>query len=87
MIRFSDKVSVSEVDDELVLLDSRSGTYFGVSAVGRRFFDLLAANQSSADAVAALLLEFDVSEEVLWVDIRRFLAEMKARGLVETDEV
>jgi PqqD family protein of HPr-rel-A system len=86
MIRFVDTLSVSKVDDELVLLDSRTGTYFGLNAVGARVFELLSADPSKADAIQVLLGEFDVTEERLRADIDRLLADLKEKGLVETDE-
>ena len=87
MIRFSERVSICEVDDELVLLDSASGKYFSINAVGRRVFELLGQDPRIESAVSALLAEFDVEEKTLRADIHLFLVEMKAKGLVETDEV
>jgi PqqD family protein of HPr-rel-A system len=87
MIRFSDTVTVSRVDEELVLLDSRSGKYFGLNAVGRRIFELLSENPNRKEALETLLTEYDVEEGQLRADIDRFLVELKSKGLVETDEV
>ena len=86
MTRFPESVSVCTVDDELVLLDSRSGKYFGLNAVGRRVYELLAENNSRSQIVEALLAEFDVEEAVLSKDVSAFIADLSARGLVETDE-
>ena len=87
MIRFPESVSVCTVDDELVLLDGRSGKYFGLNAVARRVYELLAEGKTRAEALSALLSEFDVDKATLSQDVDAFLRELKARGLVETDEM
>jgi hypothetical protein len=87
MIRFSDSVSVSKLDEEMVLLDSRTGMYYGLNAVGSRLFELLSANPSRGDAVATLLGEFEVDAATLNADVDRFLRDLKGAGLAETDEV
>ncbi len=86
MIRFPEDVSVSRVDDEMVLLDGKSGKYFGINAVGRRIFELLSENPDKKAVLETLMEEYDVEEDRLRADIDRFLSELKERGLAETDE-
>jgi len=82
-IRLSDEVVTREVGGEVMLLDLASGTYFGLNAVGGRFWQLLEDGKSPAEAREALLTEYDVSAEVLDADLEALLQELSANGLVQ----
>ena len=80
--RLSDDVVTREVGDETMLLDLASGTYFGLDAVGGRFWQLLEAGKSPVDACEALLEEYEVGADQLERDLENLLAELSANGLV-----
>jgi hypothetical protein len=75
-----------EVGDEVMLLDLATGTYFGLNAVGGRFWQLLEEGKSPVEASEAMLAEFDVAPEVLDHDLEALLDELAAQGLVQADE-
>jgi Coenzyme PQQ synthesis protein D (PqqD) len=71
------------VDDELVMLDVRSSTYFGLDRIGRRIWDLIERPTSVGDLCATLEREFDVDEETCLADVRAFVAQLQAADLVD----
>ena len=76
-------VLVSHVGDELVLLDLMSEQYFGLDAVGSTIWERLTTAPCIADALAALLDEFEVDRDQLLHDIGRLLGDLVSRNLVE----
>lgn len=73
------------LDDEAVILDLASATYFGLNPVGARFWGLVSENPSFPAAVTALLSEFDVDETTLLTDLEALVAELSRAGLVRVD--
>jgi len=82
-IELSTDVVAREVGEETMLLDLASGTYFGLDAVGGRFWQLLEEGKTPAGARDAMLAEFDVTPEQLDRDLEAFLADLVANGLVK----
>ena len=78
-----DQVVTRQVGDETVLLNLKSGTYFGLDPVGSRFLELLAAEGALTAVIARMLEEFEVSEAQLEADLLRLAEEMLASGLLE----
>lgn len=71
------------VDDELVMLDTGSSTYFGIDRIGRRIWALLEEPTSIRAICAELQPEFDVSEGQCLADVTAFLDQLKSAELVE----
>ena len=76
-------VLVSQVGDELVLLDLATEQYFGLDSVGRTMWEQLTTAPSIADAVLALLTEYEIDRDRLLHDIGQLLGELVSRNLVE----
>ena len=76
-------VLVSQVGDELVLLELDSEHYFGLDAMGRSMWEKLTTSANIAVAIAALLAEYEVDEPRLLQDVARLLGELVSRRLVE----
>jgi len=77
-------VVAREVGDETMLLDLATGTYYGLNAVGGRFWQLLEEGKTPAQARDALLEEFEVEPPVLDRDLEALLADLADKGLVRT---
>ena len=77
-------VVAQEVDGETVIVDLGSGLYFGLDPVGTRIWQLLSQNGSRESVVRTMLSEFAVDEERLRRDLEALLADLRARGLVES---
>ena len=88
MIRLDDTIMVNEnlmvadLEGEMVLLDTQSGIYFGLNAVGSRIWELASEPQFIKDIVSTLVSEYDVSEEQLEDDVLNFVNSLFQRSLV-----
>lgn len=80
--RLSSEVLSKVLDGEAVLLDLKSGTYFGLNPVGTRVWELLQSGSAMGDVRAKLLDEFEVTAETLEADLVELLEQLKARGLI-----
>lgn len=82
-VRISDDAIFREIDGEAVVLNLATGMYYGLNAVGTRAWQLL-AELGSVDAVCArLTAEFDTDDDTVAADLRRLVAELAERRLVE----
>lgn len=75
-------VSMAELQGEAVLLDERSGRYFGLDSVASDVWRLIARGLSRAEIVGALLAEYDVDSARLEHDVTRLLETLCQRQLV-----
>lgn len=82
VVRIAERVIFRPVGDELVLLDSRSGTYYGLDPTGMRVWELIAEGASLGAIVETMLGELDVTRERLEADIDALIADLERRGLV-----
>ncbi len=72
-----------ELDGEAVLLNLKTGTYFGLDAVGTRMWQLIAEQSSLARVVDSLAAEYDVDRGVLETDLLELGRQLCAGGLCE----
>jgi PqqD family protein of HPr-rel-A system len=77
-----DSIKTIPVDESLVLVDSRSGQYFGLNEVGAAMWRLLEQGHAPAAIVQAISGEYDVSEATVAADLQRILGELAEAGLV-----
>lgn len=75
-------VSVSDVEDGMVLLDERKGRYFKLNASGALILRVLLDGDSPADAVRVLMARYQVLEERAAADVAALTAELADNGLV-----
>ena len=76
-------VLAKEVGGEIVLLSLSTGTYFGLSDVGMRAWQLLAEeNRSVAALCDALESEYAVDRATLEQDVLSLCADLEAKGLI-----
>lgn len=66
-----------------VLLDSRSGRYYGLDEVGSRIWSLARAGFTLTTIADKLAQEYDAPVEQLQEDVRGFLSELKQSRLME----
>jgi hypothetical protein len=85
MISIPASLAVSRLDDELVLLDEKTGRYFGLNPVGSRIFQLLKEWGDQEKVVAALRAEYDAPEARLEADVVAFIDTLSKRGLIAGD--
>ena len=77
----SDSVVHAVLGDETVLLDSDSGVYYGLDAVGSRIWELLAHGSSEEEVVRTLLLEYRAVPEQVRADVEECLRGLASKRL------
>lgn len=82
-LHIPDHVLCEQLNDETVLLDMRSGHYFGLSPVASHLWMLLQAGTTLEDAKTTLLREFDVDAETLNKDVEQLLQTLEDKHLLE----
>ena len=63
-------------------MNLESGAYYGVNEVGARLWSLLQKHSRFDLILSAMLQEYEVPEPLLEADLKAFLADMEAHGLV-----
>jgi Coenzyme PQQ synthesis protein D (PqqD) len=77
------EVVFRELGDEAVLLNLRTGSYFGLDAVGARIWRLVEQHGSLARVLDALLAEYDVESYILGRDLLELAERLCTNGLSE----
>ena len=72
----------SPVGDETVILHLKNSTYYGLDAVGTRIWSLLKEGLAPDAICERLASEYDVAQEVIEADARRFLEELEAQNMI-----
>lgn len=75
-----------ELDGEAVLLNLKTGKYYGLNEIGARLWGLLVKNPSLDTALQTLLEEYEVDDNRLRQDILRLIEDLAAQGLVEVQQ-
>jgi hypothetical protein len=81
-VRVRDDVLFQQSHDEAVLLDPKSGVYFGMDPVGARIWQLLATHELLSDIARTLGAEYDVPADQCAADLVRLVIDLDAHGLV-----
>jgi hypothetical protein len=76
-------VLIQELQGESVLLNVRSGRYFGLDEMGTRMWAALTTAESLQAACETLLGEYDVERERLEQDVRALVEKLAEHGLME----
>jgi hypothetical protein len=82
-ITIPETVLSTDLQNEGVLLNLETGEYFGLDAVGLDMWKTLTTSGTVATAQAALLEQYDVTEDVLAHDLTEFIATLAERGLLQ----
>jgi hypothetical protein len=82
----SEQVVIRELAGESVILDLKSGSYFGLNGVGTRAWGLMATGGSLREVHDALSDEFDAPPSAIQVELLRFAAELCEHGLCRLAE-
>lgn len=72
----------SRVGDETVILQVRTGAYFGLDPVATRIWNLIEEGVAPAAICDRLALEYDVGRDVIEADVRALLAELKSHEII-----
>jgi hypothetical protein len=80
-VAIPEDVLFRELDDEAVLLNLKTGVYFGLNPAGLRIWQLLAAGSSLHRVLETLNDEYEVDREVLEQDLLSLCRRLCAEGL------
>jgi hypothetical protein len=83
-LRVRPDVLSRQLEDETVLLDLASGTYFGLNEVGASIWAMLREEASVAEMREKILGSFEgVSADTVAKDLDHLLTDLEGRGLIE----
>ena len=81
-VQASPDVLFSQVGDEAVLLNLKSGVYYSLDRVGALIWAGVAGGGTLGEVHASLNQQFAVDSDILWSDLAALLADLSANGLV-----
>jgi hypothetical protein len=81
-VRVNDDVLFQELQGEAVLLNLKSGVYFGLDPVGTRIWQLFADHDLLTEVAQAIVAEYEVAEERCAADLLTLVADLERQGLV-----
>ncbi|MBE9205427.1 PqqD family protein [Nostoc sp. LEGE 06077] len=73
----------SELQGEVVILDIKSGAYYGLNQVGASIWNFIQSPKTVQEIQDAILAEYEVAAEVCKGDISALLEDLAAKGLIE----
>jgi hypothetical protein len=79
----SDVVHYRQFDDELLVLDLGTGSYFALNPVGTKMWNALVSGKSPAEVAADLASDYEADSEVLLRDCIALADDLIDRGLLK----
>jgi Coenzyme PQQ synthesis protein D (PqqD) len=86
MVIRSDGFIQAEIENEIVALNIKNGTCYGLNPVGSRIWRLLADPIGIKDICGRLLAEYKVEPNVCERQVLDLLEDLRAEGLITTLE-
>jgi len=84
-IEISKDLVFQELDGEMVILDMKSGQYFGIDAIGSIIWQMLEQRLSPAVIIERLQEEYDVDAEICSQHVLDFLGELEKNKIISID--
>ena len=75
-VRVNDDVLFQELQGEAVLLNLKSGVYFGLDPVGTRIWQLFAEHELLSEVAQAVVAEYDVAEDKCSEDLLKLVDDL-----------
>ena len=82
-VRIKDDVIFNNLQGEMVLLNLKTGIYFGLDPVGTRAWQLIQDHGRLGAVRDALLEEYEVSADRISKDLKDLVTRLAEKGLVE----
>lgn len=73
----------SELQGEAIILDIKSGAYYGLNQVGASIWNLIQSPKTIKEIQDTILAEYEVDAEVCKRDISVLLEDLAAKELIE----
>ena len=81
--RLNPEVICTKLHEESVLLNMKTGTYFGLDEVGTVIWERLELNNSFSEIIKYLVEHFNVDQKIVNKDITDFLTILKDNQILE----
>lgn len=85
-IKLKEEVFFEELDDQAVILNVQTSTYFGLNEVGTRMWNLLSEHKHVRIVYNKLIEEYDVTVERLAEDLQIFINHLQSKQLIDVYE-
>ena len=85
IIVLNEKAFVQRVDNETVILDTKSEKYFGLDAMATVIWEYLQQVGSLRETHKEVLKVYEVDSKVLERDVCRFIEELLKVGLIQVE--
>jgi hypothetical protein len=85
MIHQSESVLTAAVEQELVMMDIRSGRYVGLDDIASVIWQRLKTPRSFGQLIDGLVADYNADRPVIAADVRELLTDMAAHGVVRFD--
>jgi len=79
----SDTALSTTLDGEAVILETESGTYYGLNDVATQIWDTLDEPRTVAELQESILEQYDIEADRVQRDLESVLSDMAANDLVE----
>ena len=84
--RVSSQQLHSEIGSEGVILDLKSGVYYGLNETGNQIWQWLQQPKTESEIIDLVLEEYEVTPEQGASDVKALLQEMIGAGIIEIAE-
>ncbi len=84
-VKVAPDVLFSEVQGEAVLLNVKTGIYFGLNQVGTYIWNSLEESVTLRVLQEKLVEQYDASPEQVWTDLVALIGDLQDRSLVEVE--
>ena len=82
MLKFPENVMQSTVDDEMVLMDTAHGEYYGLNKTGTVLLEILLETGDSDAAVKQTAELFDAPVDIIAGDLEKLIADLLKKKLL-----
>ncbi len=86
LVRRPPDVVARVVAGEALVVDLKSGHYFGLDAVGTRILELISEKGTFGGVLEGVLAEYEVEPGRAWADLERLLGELVEKGIVRAGD-
>ncbi len=81
----TDNALATTIDGEAVILETESGTYFGLNEVATYIWDHIQDEQTVSELRDSILDQYDVTPEQCNTDLKETLQTMETKGLIAVE--
>ena len=81
-INISPNVIVQTIDDEVIILNTKTEKYFGLDAVAKDMWELLDKHQNTQAVIEEMLQTYEVDKQTLSRDLDDLIKKLSQAGLI-----